>query len=237
MTLRTLTWLFSLTLHAVLGWHFVREYDVSAYAAGSGADDFVVEQGLAIQGVATLGQDAETVQAVEAEPVEMSEARPEIDEVKAEEVIEEQKVITSEDGPLQEELPEEIKEVVEQEKQVATLEQIPVIPVEEKLAAGAEKQGGDATAMRAYDGRMYAHIQKKVVRPRTGKRVGRVLVRFTIDPTGAVISREVAQSSGIKGIDEAALATIDRASPFPPIPSEVASGPLERTVPFRYQVE
>lgn len=238
MTLRALTWIVSLALHLGLGWHFMRDYQVSAaFAAGTGEDEFVSEPGVAIEGFALLGNDAETVQAVEAEPVEMSEARPEIEEVKAEEVVEEQQIITSDAGPEQEQVPEEVKEVVEQAPQVATLEQETVVPQEEKIAAGAVKHGGDTSATRAYEGKMYAHLMKKVVRPRSGKRVGRVLVRFTIDPSGEVISREVAQSSGIKGIDEAALASIDKASPFPPVPSEVASGPLVRTVPFRYQVE
>ncbi len=238
MTFKFTTWMASLAVHLALGWFFVRDYDVSAYAAGTGTDDFVVEQGVAIEGVAMFGQDIETVEAVEAEPVETSEARPEIEEVKAEEPIPESKVITSELGPEQESLPEEVEEVVEQqEEQVATLEQLAVLPEEQKIAASAEKSGGDASALKAYDGRLYSHLQKKVVRPRSGKRTGRVIVRFTLDPSGEVLSREVAKSSGFKSVDEAALASIDKASPFPPIPVELAKGPLVRTVPFRYRVQ
>jgi protein TonB len=227
----------SLVLHAGLAWAAMRTIDYSALASGSGNDDFVIEQGVAIEGVAMFGLDTETVQAVEAEPVEMSEARPEVKEVKTEEVVEEAKVITSETGPEQEQLSPEVEEKAEQVKQVAATEQVAVQEVEEKIAAGAQQQGGDSTVLKAYNGKLFAHISKKIVRPRTGQRVGRVVVRMLINPTGDVISREVAESSGIKGIDEAALASIDKASPFPPIPSDVASGPLERTVPFRYRVE
>jgi protein TonB len=237
MSLRAITWIVSLTLHAALGWTFVREYDVSAYAAGGGTDDFVTEQGIAIEGVAMMGIDTETVEAVEAEPMEASEARPEVEEVKAEEAVEETKVITSAEGPEQEELPEEVQEVKPQEHQVATLEQQVVVPVEAKVAASEVKEGGNASATKAYDGKMFAHLNRKMVRPRIGGRVGRVVVRFTISPTGEVIERAVAESSGVPGIDEAALASIDRASPFPPVPAEVATGPIVRTVPIRYTVQ
>lgn len=235
MPLRTLTWVLSLFLHAAVAWSFTHPYEVSSYAAGNGEDEFNVEQGISIEGISMLGQDIETVQAVEAEPQEMSEARPEVQEVKTEEVPD-TKVITSDAGPTQEDLPKEVKEV-QQTQQVASVEQVAVVPVEEKLAAGAAKEGGNASAMRAYEGKLHEHLAKKMVRPRAGERVGRVVVRFTIDPTGKVLSREVAETSGFKGIDDAALASIDKASPFPPIPSEVASGPLERTVPIRYRVE
>ncbi len=237
MSLRALTWIVSLALHAALGWSFVRDYDVSAYAAGSGSDDFLTEPGISIEGLAVMGVDTETIEAVEAEPMEASEAQTEVEEVKAEEVIEETKVLTSENGPEQEALPEEVKEVQPQEQQVAMLEQQVVVPVEQKVASSEAKQGGDVSATRAYDGAMYSHLNKKMVRPRSGVRVGRVVVRFTINPTGEVISREVAESSGVKGIDEAALASIDRASPFPPVPAEVASGPIVRTVPIRYTIQ
>lgn len=236
MPLRSITWVLSVFLHAAVAWSFTHTYEVRSYQTGGGEDDFVVEQGVTIEGISMLGLDTETVHAVEAEPQEVSEARPEIQEVKAEEVVPETKIITSDNGPEQEDLPEEIKEV-QQVQQVATVEQQVVVPVEQKIAAGAAKQGGDASATRAYEGKMYAHLAKKMVRPRAGERIGRVVVRFTVDPSGKVLSREVAQTSGIKGIDEAALASIDRASPFPPIPSDVASGPLERTVPIRYRVE
>lgn len=236
MPLRTITWLASLMLHAAVAYSFTHEFEVRSFAAGTGDDEFIVEQGVSIEGVSMFGQDAETVQAIEAEPQELSESRPEVKEVQTEEVLPEAKVLTSDNGPEQDEVPKEVKEV-QQVQQVASVEQQLVVPVEEQIAAGAAKFGGNASALREYEGKMHAHLARRIVRPRSGQRVGRVLVRFTIDPSGQVLSREVAESSGIKGIDEAALASIDRASPFPPVPSDIASGPLERTVPFRYRVE
>ncbi len=233
--LRTLTWVVSLALHGGLLWYALADLEGHAYALGSGDDEFVIEQGVTIEGVALMGTETETVQAVEVEPVMLSEARPEIKEVKPEE--EKTEVISSEHGPEQEMTVEEVKEVVDPRKeQVATVEQVPQVPVEEKLAASDAQEGGRTSVLKAYEGQMHAHLMKKVVRPRGSERVGKVVVRFVINPKGEVVSREVAQSSGVANIDAAALASIDRASPFPPVPAEIASGPMVHTVPFKFSV-
>jgi protein TonB len=237
MFLRLFMCLTSAALHAAVGLYAVRDNRLAAYVAGTGASEYVIEQGIGIESHATSGPDRETVQAVEAEPMEVSEARPETEEVKAEEPLEDTKVITSSDGPEQEAAPEEIKEAVEKQKQDATLQQETEVPFEERRAASIAQSGGEATALRAYAGKLHAHLMKKVVRPRGGQRTGKVVVRFTIGPSGQLLSREILESSGIKGLDEAALATVEKAAPFPPIPVEVADGPLVRTVPFNFRVQ
>jgi len=236
--LRVVMFVVSAALHGAAGWYAFASDLGKSYAIGSGDDQFVIEQGISIEGAALFGEDTETIEAVEAEPAELVEARPEIKEVKPEELVEDTKVLSSEQGPVQELPPEEVK-VVETpvEQQVATIEQQQVVTVEAKQAAGAIQTGGDASAKRAYEGKLHNHIIKKIVRPKAGQRTGQVLVRFTINPSGEVISREIAQTSGFPNIDAAALATIDRASPFPPVPAELASGPQVHTVPFKYRVE
>ena len=42
------------------------------------------------------------------------------------------------------------------------------------------------------------------------------------------------QSSGSKVLDDAAMAALDRAAPFPPMPQEIARGRCEVQVPFRF---
>jgi protein TonB len=44
----------------------------------------------------------------------------------------------------------------------------------------------------------------------------------------------VQQSSGSKLLDDAAMAALDRAAPFPPLPQEIARAPLEVQVPFNF---
>jgi protein TonB len=85
----------------------------------------------------------------------------------------------------------------------------------------------------AYLGKLRKTLERHKVNPRS-RLAGTVLIRFTVGPTGQVLSREVRQSSGSKLLDDAAMAALDRASPFPPMPQELAHGPLEVQVPFKF---
>ena len=51
---------------------------------------------------------------------------------------------------------------------------------------------------------------------------GAAEVRFTIDRQGNLLGYEIVTSSGYKVLDEAALDTLKRASPMPPMPPEMA---------------
>lgn len=235
MMLRWVTWLISLGFHCGVALFILLPSGNAALDEGGGDDMFMVEQGIAIEGVARLG-DAETnVEAVEAPP-EISEARPPLEEVKpVEEDV--QHVIGSENGPEQEKVvtePEPDKVEEPHPAQVATIEQTEVA-VEEQRASGTRKSGGDTTAASAYRGQLYQHLLTKKVNPRS-REVGTVVVRFTVGPAGELLSREIAESSGSKMLDDAAVASIDRAAPFPPMPDEVATGPMIVSVPFKFSV-
>jgi len=202
---------------------------------GSGEDTFVIEQGIAIEGLSKIGEAEVNIDAVEAPPPVIQSAPP-MEEVKP---IEEdvQHVIGSEFGPEQEKVvrepePEEVKEA--QPEQIAAIEQTE-IAVEEQRASGVAQTGGDVTAMSAYRGKLFSHITRKKVNPRS-RQSGTVVVRFTVGPQGELISREITSSSGSKLLDDAAMASIDRAAPFPAMPSEANSGPLVVSVPFKFSV-
>lgn len=235
--IRAATWVISLALHlGFAAWlAYVPPAD-GAFESGTGEDDFVVEQGIAIEGLSQWGEDQTSISAVEAEPLEASEAREAVKAVEAEEKVEETTVIASETGPEQE-LPEVKPEPVAEpvQEQVATLEQAEQVRVEEKIAAGEARSGGDATERSAYLGKLRAHLERKKVNPRT-RVAGTVVVRFTVDQTGQLVTREVATSSGNSRLDEAALASIDKAVPFPAMPGAIAEGPIVVTVPFRFTV-
>lgn len=236
MLLKPLTWLLSLGAHAAFAaWLFVVPGG-AALDSGEGEDDVFVEQSIAIEGLDMWGQDDTTVQAVEAEPLEASEARAAVEEVKEMEEVEETTVISSESGEEQEveEIkPEPVKEPTP--PQVATLAQEAQIAVEEKRAASAEKSGGDATSHSKYLGKLRNHLEKKKVNPRT-RQVGTAVVRFTVDATGQLLTREIALSSGNKQLDEAAIASVEKAAPFPAMPEDIDRGPLVVSVPFRFTV-
>ncbi|HEU0095177.1 MAG TPA: TonB family protein [Rhizomicrobium sp.] len=63
--------------------------------------------------------------------------------------------------------------------------------------------------------------------------VGTVEVLFALDRNGIVLGAWIKQSSGSAALDREAIATILRAQPLPPIPSEL-SDPLNVTLPIGF---
>lgn len=61
-------------------------------------------------------------------------------------------------------------------------------------------------------------------------------MRFTVGQQGELLSSEITKSSGHRTLDDAAMASITRAAPFPPMPSEANDGPLVVSVPFKFSV-
>jgi protein TonB len=217
--------LVSFALHGAVAGFLLITPGGASLEEGIGEDTFIVEQGIY----------SERVEAVEAPPPVVQAAKP-IEEIKP---IEEdvQHVIGSELGPEQEKIsleekPEEVKEI--KPEQLAAVQQTE-IAVDEQKETGEKKSGGDVTAMSAYRGKLFAHLHKKKVNPRS-KIAGTVVVRFTVGPQGELISREVATSSGSKILDDAAVASIERAAPFPAMPNEANDGPMVVSVPFKFSV-
>jgi periplasmic protein TonB len=230
------SWLWSAAVHFAFAAFLLYVPGSAALEMGSGDDEFVVEQGLAIEGISQFGQDEVNVSAVEAEPLEASEARQAVEEVKAVEEVEDTTVIASKEGPVQE-TPEIVPQPVEQPRpeQVATVEQQEQVQIDEKRASGATKTGGTATERSKYLGQLRTHLEKKKINPRS-RQVGTVVVRFSVGSGGELLTREVARSSGNKVLDEAALASIENAAPFPPMPGSQSGEPLVVSVPFKFTV-
>lgn len=271
MMLRILTWLISIGIHGAFALAmFMPAAGGVALEEGTGDDIMMVEQGIALQGFAKLGEDVVSVDAVEAPPVMMAAAQPleqveavqEQQELPVEDVpevkpVEEQQVLTSEVGPEQENViePQEVEEVQPKEvteakqedveelepeeieqplpQQIATIAHESVIAMRE--SSGEEKKGGDSTAHRAYLGKLRTHLEHSKVNPRTTL-IGVAVVRLTVKSDGVLLSHRIVKSSGSKVLDNAALASIKGAAPFPPIPSEVGRETVEVSVPFKFSV-
>ena len=145
-------------------------------------------------------------------------------------------VVTSTEGKHEEQvISEEPKPVEEEERpqEVAVQEQAPQVATLIEQSSGAAQEGGDTTQRLAYLGQVRKTLERSKVNPRS-KVAGTVLLKFTVGPKGELLSRTVQRSSGSKILDDAAMAALDRAAPFPPLPQEIASGPLEVQVPFRF---
>jgi periplasmic protein TonB len=229
--LRFVTIVLSLALHAALFLPLMSFGGGAALEAGTGDDLVVVEQGIALEGLTKFGEAEEMIETVDIPPIQAAEVPEPVEEIKPEltdvvtstEGKHEEQVMTKEPKPVEEERPREVP-VEEQAPQVATL-------IEQ--SSGAAQEGGDTTERRAYLGQISKTIQRSKVNPRSTLS-GTVLIKFTVGPKGDLISRTVQQSSGSKVLDDAAMAALDRAAPFPPLPQEIASGPLEVQVPFRF---
>jgi protein TonB len=229
--LRPITWLVSLGLHAGLVLALIGVTGGAALDVGSGDDMFVVEQGIALEGVAKFGEAEEMIETVDIPPVQptaqpepIKEIEPELTEVvTSTQSANEEQVVREEPKPVEEEKPVAVP-VEEQAPQVATL-------IEQ--SSGAAQEGGDTTVRLVYLGTLRKTLERSKVNPRSRKS-GTVMIRFTVGPSGEVLSREVKKSSGSKILDEAAMAALDRASPFPPMPENLAQGPIEVQVPFNF---
>jgi protein TonB len=229
--LRLAAIILSIGLHAALFLPFMSFGGGAALEAGTGDDQVVVEQGIALEGLAKFGEAEEMIETIDIAPIAAADVPEPVEEIKPEltdvvtatESKHEEQVVSEEPKPIEEEKPM-VMPVKEQAPQVATL-------IEQ--SSGAAQEGGDTTERRAYLGQISKTIQRSKVNPRSTLS-GTVLIKFTVGPKGELLSRIVQQSSGSKILDDAAVAALDRAAPFPPLPQEIARAPLEVQVPFRF---
>lgn len=88
-------------------------------------------------------------------------------------------------------------------------------------------------SVKAWKVRLAAHINSNKFFPvEAWGQTGQAKVTFVIDRSGRLISRAVAESAGSRSLDDAALAIIARAEPFPAPPSELKDDSFSFTVPM-----
>ena len=66
---------------------------------------------------------------------------------------------------------------------------------------------------------------------------GDVSVRFTLDRTGNVTAAQVVRSSGSASLDDEALAVLQRASPLPAPPDQVAGATFDLVLPIQFRIK
>ncbi|MGV3650089.1 MAG: TonB family protein [Devosia sp.] len=70
---------------------------------------------------------------------------------------------------------------------------------------------------------------------RAGGQSGEVMVRFTVAANGSLSGASIARSSGNGALDQAALALVRRAAPFPPIPAGAGRSSWTFDVPLAFR--
>ncbi len=99
--------------------------------------------------------------------------------------------------------------------------------------------GAPARNTRSYYGQIAGWIDANKEYPvaaKKDKEQGTVVVSFTIDRNGQLLSSAIKKSSGFPQLDQAALATLTRAAPFPPIPDFIGKDTLSIAVPIDYSL-
>lgn len=255
---RTIAIILSVTVHGALAYALLPKQirsDSISLNTGDGDDFITVEQGIAIEGLAKLGDAIETLQTQEIAAIDQTATPPKPVE-KVEPIEQLNDAITSEASKVEddivetEEPPPEIEEEVEPKEQEEpppeekVEEQIPeLVPLQQpeqvailsEQSSGEERVAGDAVAYGLYLGKINAQVQRAKINPRA-RLAGTVLMRFVVDLDGKLISSKVAKTSGSNVLDEAAMAALERAAPFPPIPPEVSQEPMSFTQPFRFTI-
>jgi len=226
--LRPTTWVLSLGFHAVVLAEVIG-FDV-ALESGSGNDLVNVEQGIAIEGLTKLGDGEQTIETVDVPPIqEKVEPRP-VDEIKPDLT---DAIAAKESEQEKNVVPDKIKTQDQKPVDVPTQEQAPQVATLMQQSSGFEQHGGNASEHRIYLGRLRNLLDKSKIAPRAHQ-AGTVLIEFKIAPSGQLLSREIKQSSGSKLLDDAAIASLDRAAPFPPMPKSGSQEPLDVEVPFKF---
>jgi protein TonB len=218
---------FALALHAGAVYAMLDRSASStlAFAQGDGADDFTVVATVSLESRDIFTQDAKQA-AAQAAPV-AAEAPPE--PVKAEDTP----AVTgaapeqAQEPPREDARPEPAPKIERQAASVATQAQ-------DEQTAAAALAAKRSKLWSAYQIEIHTALEKHKIKPRLG-RDGDVLVSITIAPSGQLIARSILKSSGNPDLDGTAIASLERAAPFPPMPPEIATGPLTVSVPFQFR--
>jgi protein TonB len=96
---------------------------------------------------------------------------------------------------------------------------------------GAESQGA-RLGLESWLSQFAAQIRRAASYPTGATGSGTAQVSVTVARNGRVVSRRLTGSAGSPTLDQAALAAIDRAQPFPPFPASMPEAQISRTVPL-----
>lgn len=125
----------------------------------------------------------------------------------------------------------EIEQKVEQPKPEVT----PPAPETRALPKNEHVAQFSQAASNTYNALVLGHLQRFKRYPKAAGNVsGKVEVRFTLDRDGRLLDSVVTKSSGNRVLDQAALETLRRASPFPQFPAAKAVAQDNFIVPLGF---
>jgi protein TonB len=131
-----------------------------------------------------------------------------------------------------------VKSAPSKERNASVAEQTATGPLSGIFGAGgtSEAERGRANTS-SYRAQLAAHLRRYRSYPdaaRDRSLAGTVRVAFTVNASGHVTGARLTRSSGYAVLDRAALGMVNRASPFPAIPANLAIRNLSVDVPVRF---
>jgi periplasmic protein TonB len=231
----------AIAVHAAAAAAFVTfgANEPDALQSGAGKDDLSIVATVTLQSEESIGLDAVNQEHQDASVAAKPAPQPEVkqEEAKKEDAIEMEPTPPEEtvqpQPPIQEKPPE--KEAVKPEAQPVA-PSVSAAALEEQHAMSRELEARRSQLLSLYNGKIYKALMEHAIRPRRVQQ-GRVLLELTLAPSGALLSHRVLQSSGSDLLDRTAMASLERAAPFPPAPPELSTGPYTLSIPFEYAVK
>lgn len=113
------------------------------------------------------------------------------------------------------------------------------IPITLSMAPPEPPAPGSVKIIDAYNARLQSWVQRHHRYPgqaRSKREQGTALVWFVIDRDGRLQNCKIQRSSGSAVLDDAALKTLRRSSPFPAAPEEIKDVVIERVIPVDFYI-
>ncbi len=139
--------------------------------------------------------------------------------------------------PVRKKAGDEGKSEVAQKKGQADGAEAATADVANGKKGAVSQQSGNAN-LSNYDGKVRSKLNRAFRYPAQAKREGlqgTAHVRFTVSSSGAASNVSIAKSAGAPILDQAALETVRRASPFPKIPGGAGLSSRTFTIPLQFK--
>ena len=140
---------------------------------------------------------------------------------------------TPEEKPPEPKKRETEKKPVEPKKKKVVQTTAPAASANQSAHASAPALGTNSGARSDWNSRVMAALNRSKRSP-PGAAMGTARVAFVVDRSGQVTSVRLSGSSGDSGLDQEAVALVQRASPLPAPPPEVGGSAIALSVPVRF---
>jgi protein TonB len=104
-------------------------------------------------------------------------------------------------------------------------------------AAGISTEERGSASLSSYQAKLAAHLRRFRIYPAEAEArglTGVAMVSFTVRRDGGLAAVRLTRGSGYAVLDDAALAMVRRAAPFPPMPETISSSTLSVAVPVNF---